>query len=289
MNNRTMGVMAGFDVSAHMGRVGVFGGVAESDHAGEYLSGENDAESVFGGVYWRGDYDTHALQIGMVAGMSDHAGSRQVSRNRGISTSESAPGGGGTGSTGGPGSMPVLPIAFPIPEPGDGLEHGRSAFDGWFIMPTATLTVPLAEAPVPVLGSIRASYSGFFLDGYTEQGLTSPLTVDAREVHLLGLRAELKVPKTFVSSKSGSVTRTHVSMGAEGSYQVGSSDVSATLVGQSLTFDASSEDQLFAFAGAGLVYVAPDDQFRLSASGEAQADFGGNFRLSGMLKLSKHF
>ena len=57
----------------------------------------------------------------------------------------------------------------------------------------------------PVIASVRVSYAGLFLDGYTETGVANPLTVNDRDVHILNTRAQINVPYNL-AGKDGSQT-----------------------------------------------------------------------------------
>ena len=142
---------------------------------------------------------------------------------------------------------------------------------------------------MPAIGSLRGNYTGLFLDGYTETGITNPLTVSDRDVHLLGARAQLLLPHVLVDEADNSITNMDFRFGAEGSFNLGSDNVNATLAATPISFDGSANDEVFGFVGANFSRTSADGMMTVSLSTEAQTTFDGSTRFSGEIKATKRF
>ena len=139
-----------------------------------------------------------------------------------------------------------------------GLESAKATYGGIFVSPEVSVTHPLWFEGQRIEPSVMLRYAGLFLDGFTESGTTAPMKLAGREVHLGVGRAQLAVPLDY-RWESGGLTRLTVKGGVEGRHQFGGGAVSATLLGQSLTVDAGTDDgSVFGFyAGLAGEYTTP--------------------------------
>ncbi|MCP4992358.1 MAG: autotransporter outer membrane beta-barrel domain-containing protein, partial [Gammaproteobacteria bacterium] len=162
--------------------------------------------------------------------------------------------------------------------------------NGWFISPSATIVAPLHLLPVPTLGSVRVSYAGMWLDGYTETGTVAayPLTVSGRDVHLLNGRAQLIFPNTNIN-EDGSHTHIELRVGVDGQWDAGSNNATVATSGATTNFSANLDDQIAGFIGANFSRTSASQMFTLTASGEFQSTIGGGYEATGELKASWKF
>ncbi len=147
--------------------------------------------------------------------------------------------------------------------------------DGWFISPSATIGVPIQIFPVPAIASVRMSYSGLFLDAYTETGIANPLDVSARNVYLLNTRLQMQFPTTL-NSKNDAYTQLNIRTGIDSQYDQNSDSVTATVGGNDMTFSANLEDKVSVFVGATLNSSNQQGNITLALSGEFKAFDGGS-------------
>ncbi len=236
------GVMIGMENGFENGTAGFFGGYAVSDVSIQYGAGSTDVDTVFGGAYWKQDYGSHRIHLAFVGGSADHEFSRVV---------------GGAPST---------------------TALGKA--DGWFISPSATFIAPLNLFALPVEASVRASYAGLFLDGYTETGTAFPLSVSERNVHLFNTRAQLALPR-YIANEDGTHSHFEVRAGVDARFDAGSDNVVAAVGGTSINFQAALDDEVSGFLGATMSRTSADGGFTFTLSGEMQSAFDGGYQATG--------
>ncbi len=160
--------------------------------------------------------------------------------------------------------------------------------DGWFISPSATFTAPITSMPVTTIGSVRVSYSGLFLDGYTETGVANPLDVSDRDIHLLNARAQLAFPHDF-ENKDGSHSHLEIRAGVDAQYDLGSDKVSGVVGGTAIKFSADLDDKVSGFVGATLTRTNQKGDLAFAISGELQSAFDGGYQAVGEARVIKRF
>ncbi|MCP4044694.1 MAG: autotransporter domain-containing protein, partial [Gammaproteobacteria bacterium] len=161
--------------------------------------------------------------------------------------------------------------------------------NGWFISPSATIVAPITAMPVPTLASVRVSYAGMWLDGYTETGtVANALTVASRDVHLLNGRAQLIFPNTSIN-EDGSHTHMELRVGVDGQWDAGSGNATVATGGSAINFSADLDDQIAGFIGANFSRTSADNMFTLTASGELQSTIDGGYEATGELKAGWKF
>lgn len=213
------GLVAGFDVPLDgISSVGVLAGFAASTTQNETNTQDTNAISYYGGVYASTQAHGVAWDASLTLGYTDYDADRTTANN-------------------------ALP---------GGLETANADFGGWFINPQLTMT---RQAANPLAGSalgalmatntleqmLTLSYTGLFLDGYTETGTTSPLTLNDRDVHLASARAALALPFEAIH-EDGAQTTVRLVGGVEARTQFGDDTVSGTLLGQAVSTTVADDD-----------------------------------------------
>ena len=243
------GVIAGYDTGA----INIFAGGSSGSADVQGNASQTDISSAFAGLSWDGGLGNYDLNLSLVAGTANHEHERNVANNT-VS---------------------------------GGVETASANYDGWFISPAATFSKPVSVAARDAIGSLRVGYTGLFMDGYTETGVTNNASIDARDVHILDVRAQLALPSN-TTNKDGSQQNVEWRAGLVGQFDL-SSDVTGAVAGGALNFDASANDLLGGFAGASFKRVSEDGLKTFSANGELQASSGGHIQLSGGLKYNIRF
>ncbi|MFB9138213.1 autotransporter domain-containing protein [Maritalea porphyrae] len=114
-----------------------------------------------------------------------------------------------------------------------GIETVTADFNGYFVAPEVTFNLLETDfGGKPTRTSLRGRYTFQHIDGYTENGADSILTVGARDVHALDTR--LKVEADLVNDNETLVT---ARAGVDGQFNWGANSVTANLLGTNLTFD----------------------------------------------------
>ncbi len=247
--HRFGGGMVGAEYSSGNTSLGLLGGGADSVLDVEYDIQDIDIKSAFGGAYWKHDSGTHRINLVLIGGAADHSFQRRVANNLVVG----------------------------------GIETASAGYNGWFLAPSATLAAPVGG----LNASLRVNYAGLFMDGYSETGITNPLTVASRDIHLLGMRAQLAYP--FIRfSEDGSHTHIECRGGVEGQQDLGSGDVSALVAGLPLSFSGNADDQFLGFLGGSLNRCSSDNLRTVGLSG--QAAFGsGTYQLQGEVRATMRY
>lgn len=168
-----------------------------------------------------------------------------------------------------------------------GRESAKGDFTGLWIAPEATLSTSYPLGPDLYLRpSANVGYAGMFLDGFTEQGSSANVTVDARQVHLL--RARLQASLLWRSvSEDGLATQIEPRLGVRGYLNAGD-DASGVLLAQAIDLDPKDEEgRLTGFAGLRVGVARSDSALAFfdleggyGAEGSASGAFGLGLRLA---------
>ncbi len=237
-------------------RAGVFAGGGHSQFDVAFDAQKIEIATGFGGVYARQDWETHWLRAVVTGGFANHDSERRVA-NANIG----------------------------------GFETASADYDGYFIAPALTAGARLGEiVPDQALwGSVRVHYAGMFLDGYTESGVDAPLTVDDRDIHILGGRAQLAAPYEQLGA-DGAVFRFEGRVGVDAQFNVGGSDVETTVAGLPLNFTATFDDEIVSgFVGGSLARTSEDGSGFFKASTEVHFASDGSYELRGNLNAVWNF
>ncbi|BCG93275.1 autotransporter outer membrane beta-barrel domain-containing protein [Mesorhizobium sp. 131-2-1] len=248
------GVVAGAE--RHSGD-GFLGGVFVGGAAGS-TEVDDDAQevthrSVFAGAYLDYDGGAHFAGVTFIAGVLDELSRRRVANNL------------------------VL----------GGVETARADFNGIFVSPAVTFGTRLPVAAGTLIPSMRLRYTGLFVDDYTETGSDDDLAVSRRDVHLFEMRGQLALALAPVR-KQGQTWQTTLRAGIDALAQ-NSEDVSATLLGQDISFAAGGRKTVLrGFAGADLT-ADVGAGMTLDAGFEAGYGSDNAFTVRGQARLSKAF
>jgi len=261
IDNRFGGAITGVESGSGGNTYGVFGGYAVSELDLEFNAGDVEFATAFGGAYWKINTGTFNVNLAIVAGSADQDTTRNVTST-------------------------VFDLETETSRLVNGNARGES--DGWFFSPSITVAAPMAFYAQPVIFSGRVSYTGLFLDGYTETGVANPLTVDDRDVNILNTRAQINVPFN-VAGKSGSQTRLDLRIGADAQFDVGSDNAALVVGGTPLNFSVALDDEIAGFLGTTLAYTSASGIFSFSASGEVQSAFDGGYKAVGQVRGAVRF
>ncbi|QKV17900.1 autotransporter domain-containing protein [Oricola thermophila] len=217
------GVVVGFDreVSAST-RAGLFAGGL----AGRFAE-DNDATvvgmtGIFGGAYARHDAGTFFADLSLTGGVTFNDSDRQVLNNL-------APG---------------------------GIETATASYSGVFASPSLTVGGNYEVAGTTFTPSLRARYTGIYLDGYTETGSAAALTVDSRVHHVFDLRAQVETALVD-RDDAGDMQRVSLRAGVDGIFHRGD-DVDADLLGTGISFaSGTDEDVARGFVGVDAAHAMP--------------------------------
>ena len=147
-----------------------------------------------------------------------------------------------------------------------GIEQAKGNPDGTFITPQATIGTQIKNASGILTPSLRIAYTHLAMDSYGETGSTANMTVAARTVSTLDLRGQVAFAIKPIITATGQFDAT-MRLGADASFS-NSDDISATVLGQPLTFSTTQDTALRGFAGLDLAQ-AMDNGAKLNLSVEA--------------------
>ena len=237
--------------------LGGFLGGALSRQEVEGDAQEIDATSALGGLYLRQDWGGAWAGLTLAGGWVGHESERRVANNL-------APG---------------------------GIERARADYDGYFVLPAATLGTRLGEL-LPGLGlepSLRLHYAGLFLEDYAEEGSAAPLRVESRDLHQAGGRMQLALPYRFEAAEGGRV-RIEARFGLDGRLDLGGDGVEARVAGAPLDFAASYDDEsATGFLGFGAAWTSADGRTVFGGATELRAGSDGTRGLDGQLRAELRF
>ena len=219
--NRFYGGMVGGDWQVRPDlRLGAFVGGGHTSSQIDFNQGDTTSDLIFGGVYGRYLWGNSFLHGVVQVGHSSADTVRNVSNN-------------------------LLP---------NGLESAKASYDGWYVSPELTyghhFALPSGDGAAYVLTpSLQLRYLYARFDGYTESGVTAPLTVGARNVGDFEERGQLKFTRTI--SGRTEILATSVYGGVLGVQRVGDNTIGAALLGQAIPFATPGKDNVWAgFGGA---------------------------------------
>jgi len=230
-NSLLGGFVVGGDalISTHT-RAGLFAGASLADLDTEGDGQDLDNKSAFAGAYLSHDMGQSFVNAALIAGWSGFDSERHITNNQ-------------------------LP---------GGMETASADYDGFLLSPSLTLGHGMIMQGGILTPSVRVRYAGLFLEGYDESGSTANLSVDGRNINVLDARAELAYALNPHETESGVLSST-LRFGVDGTMTTGG-DVSATLLAQSLNFDAAGSDTLRGFAGFDATYaMATGGSLKLSS------------------------
>ncbi|TPL02072.1 MULTISPECIES: autotransporter outer membrane beta-barrel domain-containing protein [unclassified Mesorhizobium] len=169
----------------------------------------------------------------------------------------------------------------------DGIETARADFNGVFLSPSIMLGTRLPVSSGTLIPSVRLRYAGLFFDDYAETGSDGDLAVAGRNVKVFEARGQLALALAPVSMPS-QTWQTTLRAGIDAIAQ-SSEDVSATLLGQDISFAAGGKKfVLRGFAGAD-VAAEVGAGMTLNAGFEAGYGTDNAFTVRGLARLSKAF
>ncbi|NRB29929.1 MAG: autotransporter domain-containing protein [Rhizobiaceae bacterium] len=172
-----------------------------------------------------------------------------------------------------------------------GIESAKADYAAAFISPALTFGKQLTEFDdgTPLLGSVRLHYSGMWLNGYTESGVTNPVTVNDRTIHRLGARAQLSFPDETIAADGGPV-RIDRRAGIDYTFSPQSQNVSGSVVGLPLNFEAEFDNQGPAgFLGFDVTRVLSGGNRVLKAGSEARLASDGSIEFRVGLSFRSFF
>jgi len=147
-----------------------------------------------------------------------------------------------------------------------GIEQAKGNPDGTFITPQATIGTQIKNASGILTPSLRIAYTQLEMDSYAETGSLANMTVAARTLSTLDLRGQVAFAIKPIVTATGQFDAT-MRLGADASFS-NSDDISATVLGQPLTFSTTQDTALRGFAGLDLAQKM-DNGAKLNLSVEA--------------------
>ncbi|RWB97196.1 autotransporter outer membrane beta-barrel domain-containing protein [Mesorhizobium sp.] len=168
-----------------------------------------------------------------------------------------------------------------------GVETARADFNSIFLSPSVTLGTRLPVAAGTLIPSVRLRYVGLFVDDYAETGSDGDLAVSGRDVNVFEARGQLALALAPARTP-GQTWQTTLRAGIDAIGQ-NSGDLSATLLGQDISFAAGGEEAVFrGFAGAD-VAAELGAGMTLNAGFEAGYGTDNAFTVRGRARLSRAF
>jgi hypothetical protein len=168
-----------------------------------------------------------------------------------------------------------------------GIEQAKGNPDGVFFAPQVTIGTDIQSHGSMITPSLRVAYTKLSMDSYDETGSAADLSVGSRTVSLVDLRGQLAFAIKPILTSSGQFDAT-MRLGADATF-THSDDITATLLGQPITFSTSSQETtLRGFAGVDLIH-AMDNGADLKLSVEAGYDTNHAATLKGTAGLAWAF
>ena len=225
------GLALGVDHMFDQTRVGVMAGVGKLKSRTEGRTSEADGNTAFGGVYVRQPLSGFMLDASVIAGGIFTDTTREVNA---------------------------------------GTETARGSYDGWFVSPELALSRAYALSEGWALtprGSVRYTYGSF--ESYAETGSSQNLTYDDRSAQAVEGVFELKLSRTH-QFDNGKVATVSLSAAALDTYNLGNSDLNASLAGTD--FSVSTLGDRNQVGGR----LGVDAEFKLDAQTSMMAGFSAS-------------
>ncbi|CAI9418290.1 hypothetical protein ANOBCDAF_04198 [Pleomorphomonas sp. T1.2MG-36] len=225
------GLALGVDHIFDQTRIGVMAGVGHLKSRTEGRTSEADGDTAFGGVYMRQPLSGFMLDASVIAGGIFSDTTREVNA---------------------------------------GTETARGSYDGWFVSPELALSRAYALSEGWTLtprGSVRYTYGSF--ESYTETDSSQNLTYDDRSAQAVEGVFELKLSRTH-QFDNGKVATVSLSAAALDTYNLGNSDLNASLAGTD--FSVSTLGDRNQVGGR----LGVDAEFKLDAQTSMMAGFSAS-------------
>lgn len=211
------GIVSGGTFAVEERMFGAFGGGGYSHIKTDGGQQTITVSSAFGGLYGSAQHGDWRVNGSMALGYAHHSSERQVANNL----------------------------------VNGGLETASATYGGVYLSPALTLTRPIGESTDL---SLAGAYGAVFLDNYQESGSAADLTVASRTVQVASVQAKLTTLAGEHRMENGSLS-VKTWLGVDGSFNLGSDDVSAFAAGLPITFAAGFADAMaIGFAGVGVGY-----------------------------------
>lgn len=167
-------------------------------------------------------------------------------------------------------------------------ETALANYKGWFIAPTIGYNRPITLGNQHLLASTSVGYSGLFLDGYSESGSSSNLTVGSRAIHQLNARGELSWFKEGKITSDRSFNYMPF-IGLDARYGIGGNDATVSMLGNTVTFNPGGDAVLTrAFVGTKL-NMAINENASVFGRIEASYDTTNTSQLNGQIGFAVKF
>ena len=248
------GIVTGVDTPIGAdARAGLFLGASYGNLDVKFGSQDEDIGSAFIGAYGGYASGPWAIDLVVTGGWSRYNLSRNIANN-------TAPG---------------------------GMETASAEHDGFFIAPELSVAHTASINGQEVIPSVQLGYAGTHLDGYTETGSSSTMSVDDRFIHLLTGRFQVTVPVRIPQNADTIYFAPYA--GIEGRTRLDNSDVDAVLLGQTISFDPGGEDSVGAALAGFELSALVDDGVSLFGRVEATVESNSGRTIAGQAGLQIAF
>lgn len=167
-------------------------------------------------------------------------------------------------------------------------ETALSSYKGYFLQPEVKFSKEFDHGVTTFIPSVGFGYKGVFLDGYTETGSSSNMTVNARSLHFGLANAQIDWVADFETASEELVTlRPYI--GAEGSFLIGNNQATASLLTSTTTFDTGGDrNTLRGFVGVNFAKNI-NEATRVFGGAEVSYNTSKNTALSARIGISRTF
>lgn len=244
--NTLAGAVVGRDHELSSGhRLGFFAGISGSEMKVDYDAQEISANSLFAGVFGGFNGATN-VDLSLLFGIADHSSDRHVTNNL-VS---------------------------------GGLQMAGANYTGYFISPSITVSGNAPFLGRQVQPSLQLSYTGLYLDGYSETGSAANIDVESRDIHMLSARGLLTFPVELTTGR-GRIVRMNSYVGLAGRLNLGSDRTNITLFNRRIAFDHGGEETSLGFiGGTEFNLVGKDGVNRITVGINGQLDTDGSMAIS---------
>ena len=221
-SNRLGGFLGGYDLPFLGGYANLFGGIACGNAEVNQQTQQVKTTSYVGGIAFERFLARTFVGLAILAGQVDWDNTRYVMNNLAPS----------------------------------GVDTARAKTEGVVVSPEITVARLFNVRRFRPIATATVRYAGLFLNRMSETGSATNLTVQGRDIDLITARGELALP--FGSGGGASCLNVQPYVGASGRFQLRGEQIQAELLGQPLSFDAGSPQNL----GAVLVGFRGNQAFR---------------------------